>query len=501
MNTREIVLSAKEIVKTYPGVVALDHVSLELERGSVLGLVGENGAGKSTLINVLTAVTQPDAGSIWVEGKERHFKTPQDAFDCGISVVHQERNLISTFKVYENICFGEISSEPRGFKNDRAMLQRAREVIRELQLNIDPMDEVTRLSAAQLQMVEIARALVNQSSILLLDEPSASLSLKETEVLLDLIRKLKSQGVSIIYISHKLEEIRAVCDQVLVLRDGKNVGCRSPIDEITVEEMIVRMVGRESATKRAEVRAIGSEPMLELKRYASELSPKANNLRLMKGEILGLYGLVGSGRTELLKSVVGFAKRSTGEILIAGRPVHIPNYASAMQAQGIYYLSENRKEEGLFLSQSIARNISITSLKHVRGRSGLISPKREWDLAEKYRALLGVKMASPKQEVMSLSGGNQQKVCLARCLEVEPRIIIFDEPTVGIDVKTKSEIYDLIFELAEAAVSVIVISSDMTEIVHVADRILTMSGGVVVSEHLNSHDYAEMSGRLMASIV
>lgn len=506
MNTgkgnHEYVLEFDNVTKVFPGVKALDGVSLNLKRGEVLALVGENGAGKSTLINCITGVLKPDAGEIRVDGTPVAMKNPQVAVDKGISVVHQERNLIPTFDVAENIFFDKICGKSTKIVNRKWMHEHAAPLLERVKLNIAPFTGIENLSSAQKQLIEIARALSINSHILLLDEPTASISINEANMLLEIIDELRKQGVAIIYVSHKLEEIFAIADRVRVIRDGKGVGEAVPVDHLTRDKLIEMMVGsRELMQSFPSYDRDGVSFVFEAEEITSKMNNFPATFNLKKGEILGWYGLVGAGRTELAREIIGIDPVRKGTIRVNGKETRISSYKEAIKKHGIYYISENRKEEGLFLMHSIATNISAVDLKKIKNRVGLNSYKKEKELAGKYAELVNIKMRALGDPVFSLSGGNQQKVCVAKCLITEPEIIIADEPTVGIDVKTKAEIHKLLYDLSRQGKSVILISSDLRELIHIAERILVFRRGSIVSNLENSKDYDETSAKVMDAIL
>jgi ribose transport system ATP-binding protein len=369
-------------------------------------------------------------------------------------------------------------------------------------LSISPSHRVESLSPAQKQLIEIARALSLNARILLLDEPTASISLNEADALLKTIRRLKQQGVSILYVTHKLEEVYEICDSVTVLRDGKNAAPTSPLSELTRDQLITRMIGRSHSNAPLPGRSEREQsPVLEVTGLQSAHSPIPASFSLAKGEILGWYGLVGSGRTELARAVIGADKPTGGIVRLKGQEVRIASVASALRRWRIGYISENRQEEGLFLAHPIARNVAVTIWNRLRQAIGLLDLKAERKAAEDYRAALGIKMTSPRQTVGNLSGGNQQKVSVAKWLAARPEILIIDEPTVGIDVGTKYELHQLIWKLAEEGMSIILISSDMPEIVRLADRILVFRANRIVADLPNDRDYDGMSHAIMSRIV
>jgi len=498
----QYVLELENITKTFPGVKALDNVNLNLKPGEVLALVGENGAGKSTLINCISGVLMPDSGEIRINGEPVAMKTAQISSNYGISVVHQERNLIPTFDVAENIFFSKICGKTTKIVDKNWMHEHAKPLLERVRLDLQPSDDVEDLSSAQKQLIEIARALSINSHILLLDEPTASISINETKMLLDIIRDLRQEGVAIIYVSHKLEEIFAIADRVKVIRDGKSVGDAVPIEELTRDMLIEMMVGSREMIQTFPTHDRSDAPVvLEANQIISKSNLCPATFSLRKGEILGWYGLVGSGRTELAREIIGIDPIRKGELKINGKKCRIRSYKEAFEQHRIYYLSENRKEEGLFLMHSISTNISIVALDQIKNRAKFNSFEKEKHMALDYAKRIQIKMSSPDDLVSSLSGGNQQKVCIARCLITEPEIIIIDEPTVGIDIKTKAEIHKLIYNLSQEGKSIILISSDLAELIQIAERIQVFRNGQIVGELANAKDYDSMSAQVMDLIL
>jgi len=501
-NEKKAVLEMSNISKSFPGVKALDHVSFFMEEGEIHALMGENGAGKSTLIKIISGVHTADEGSMKVFGEEMVFQSPRHAFSKGISVVHQERNLVPTFTVAENILLERIAENTFQKVRWNKIFDDAVEFMEMVGLEISPYQYVENISAGQKQLIEIARALSLRARIILLDEPTASLSLKEAEHLIETIRKLKIQGVSFMYVSHKLEEVFEIADCVTVLRDGRNAGPSKLISEIDRAGLIEMMVGRNQDTKMFSDRdRTDREVVLEVRNFRSKKSPKANSFKLHNGEILGWYGLVGAGRTELVKGIIGADKEVKGEIFLKGKRIKIRTVEEALKKANIVYVSENRQEEGLFLQHPITRNIAASIWSRLRNRMGLLNIKEENRLAEEYKLKLDIRTPSIHQLSGNLSGGNKQKVCISKGLCTKPEIIIFDEPTVGIDIKTKAEIHELIRKLADEGISIIVISSDMPEIVQLVDRMIVFKDGEIKGELHNTKDYEVISHKIMDSIV
>ncbi len=494
-------LLISKISKAFPGVQALNEVNLTLTGGTVHALLGENGAGKSTLIKIITGVYVSDSGSLKVRGEEKSFQNPIESTNAGIAVVHQERNLIPEFSVEENIT---LHNPPLKFgiidRNERTRL--AKQALQTLGFEINLNERVKNLSVAQMQLVEIAKALVTNAKIILLDEPTASITGSETSKLFDVIKRLKSQGTAILFVSHKLEEVYEICDTVTVLRDGVSVLESKPLADYKQGEIVDLMVGRHLAERKAETRKVdrATTSVVELKNVNTSLGHRNISLSLYSGEVLGMYGLVGAGRSELARSILGLHEVTSGQILINGKEVKIKNFTEALHKHRIGYVTENRKEEGLFLDFPVRKNISVTILARILQRFSVINPKKEESIATKYVDRLGIKVVDNDQLALTLSGGNQQKVSVSKWLAAETKILIIDEPTVGVDVRTKASFHELITELANEGLSIILISSDLAEMVAVADRILVMRRYEFVGDLDNSKDYQSMSRSIMNTI-
>jgi len=494
-------LLIQKVSKEFPGVLALNEVNLTLTGGTVHALLGENGAGKSTLIKIITGVYLADSGSMKVNGQEKSFNNPIESTEAGIAVVHQERNLIPEFSVEENIT---LHNPPLKFGIiDRAERTRlAKQALQTLGFEIDLNERVKNLSVAQMQLVEIAKALVTNAKIILLDEPTASITGSETRKLFDVIRKLKDQGTAVLFVSHKLEEVYEICDTVTVLRDGVSVLESKSLSEFKQGEIVDLMVGRHLAERKNVIRKIdrSKKPVIELKNLSTALGHRNINLSLYPGEVLGMYGLVGAGRSELARSILGLHAVTNGQILLNGAEVKIKNFRDALHKFRIGYVTENRKEEGLFLDFPVRKNISVTILSKILQKLSVINPKKEDDVASKYVDRLGIKVVDNNQLALTLSGGNQQKVSVSKWLAAETKILVIDEPTVGVDVRTKASFHELITQLADEGLSIILISSDLAEMVAVADRILVMRRYELVGDLDNSKDYQNMSRSIMNSI-
>ncbi|TMF09282.1 MAG: sugar ABC transporter ATP-binding protein [Chloroflexi bacterium] len=495
-----VVLEAAGIRKQFPGVVALDDVSLRLRSGEIQALVGENGAGKSTLIKILTGVYQPDAGSVTIDGAPVRFGSARDALKAGISVVHQEHNLIPQFTVAENILLERIPTRLPQLVDYAAIYREARPWMKTVGLDMPATRSVSALSAAQMQLVEIAKALSLQARILLLDEPTAAITPHETGYLFRVLRELRAQGVAVVFVSHKLEEVFELADRVTVLRDGRNTALDHEIKGLTQDQMVTYMIGRSDVLAQLPARPARGEPVLEVRDLATEAGARGITFSLHRGEILGLYGLVGAGRTELAKAIIGELKVTGGDVLVRGRSARIRDLRDALARHRIGYVSENRKEEGLILLHSVLTNMSITIWRRLRLFGQWIRRSSETAAVMPLVKQLDVRAHSLAQQVGTLSGGNQQKVSLGKWLAADVEILIIDEPTIGIDIKTKNALHELIWNLAANGKAIMVISSDMPEIVRLADRILIMRNHRLVGDISNSHDYEEVSAAIMSRL-
>ena len=487
-------LEVRHVTKVYPGVVALDDVSFDVEKGEILALIGENGAGKSTVIKTISGAIQPEKGSIVIDGKEFNKLTPALAKENGIGVVYQEFNLVPSLSVMENIFLGDRVGKRRGLPDFKEMKRRSEEILHDLGVQIDPMTQVQMLSTAQMQIVEIAKALVKNCKLLIMDEPTASIPMAEVSNMFRIVRRLKEKGVSIIYISHRLEELFELCDRVTVFRDGKYV-VTCNVADITKKDLIRYMIGRELTEKFPERHVQIGEPVLEVR----DLTGNGDfhiNLELRKGEILGLAGLVGAGRTELAKMICGDVKPDSGEIRVKGKAMHASSVADVVD-HGVGLIPEDRKQEGAFLQYSIEWNIPVMSLRQ-NSTYGLLHFKMLDELVQTYTHTLDIKTPTVKQTVSNLSGGNQQKVVVAKVLAAQNDILIFDEPTRGIDVGAKQEIYKLMNSLVENGKSILMISSEMEEMLGMSDRIVVLHEGRVSGE-LSKNEFSQESVLELAS--
>ena len=467
----------QNISKGFPGVKALDEVNIEVFEGEVIALAGENGAGKSTLMKILGGVYQPDSGEILVDGSSVSIRNVNDSAKYGIGFVHQELNVLDNLTVAENVFLGR---EPKkfGFLVDRKKLNDDAAIyLRRLGLEISPKLPLDELSIAEQQMVEIAKALSLNAKILILDEPTSSLTLTETEMLLSVIKELRNQGVSIIYISHRLGEIKEIADRVMTLRDGKNAGVLKK-DEINHDAIVKQMVGRDIVRFNRPQNEIEQSTMFEVENLRTTRYPnKSVSFKINKGEVVGFAGLVGAGRSEAAQSIFGVDPNLSGKISIEGKPTKISNSNDAIK-NGIFLVPEDRRNTGLILDFAIRENITLASLEKFT-KTGLISKKAENIVSKEMCQKLNVKTPSVDTNVGNLSGGNQQKVVLAKWLSLDPKLLIFDEPTRGIDVGAKSEIYQLMRDLAQKGVAIMMISSDMEEILGESDRIAVMHEGSI----------------------
>ena len=487
-------LEMQEIKKAFGGVKALDGVSLNLEEGETLALLGENGSGKSTLMTILSGIYRMDSGKILLDGQEAHIREPLDAKRLGIGIVHQEISLVDELSIVDNIFLGSELCRG-GFMNSREMLEKAQRTLDEFHMHLPATTEVSKLSVAQKQMVEIAKASFFNARILILDEPTAALTDEEVEVLFQQMRRLKQKKVSIIFISHRLGEVMSICDRITILRDGKYIGTEQ-IREVTQEKIIYMMVGRD--LKGLDYTPpTGGEPILEARHLCNEYL-KDVSFELRRGEILGIAGLVGPRRTELARAIFGIDKLRSGELFLRGKPVKIHSPRAAI-ALGMGMVPEDRKGTGLIMEQTISFNVTLLVLKKfIRGI--YVNKRKEEAIADQYANVLSIKMSGTGQPCENLSGGNQQKVVVGKWLAKDADILIFDEPTRGIDVGTKEEIYMLIRRLADQGVSIIMISSEMREIVDLSSRVLVMHEGRLVGTLQRTGDTDEDRLKLQEQI-
>lgn len=471
------ILTLKNITKEFPGVKALDDVTINIERGTIHGLVGENGAGKSTLIKILAGIYQPNKGEIILDGKPCRFNSPIEARRAGISVVHQEIKLAEPLSVAENMFLGNVQLK-NGLVDWKGMRRRAREIVEDLGMDIDINAQVSSLTVAKKQIVEIMHAINNNSRILIMDEPSAVLTDRELEVMFRIVKQLRDKGITIIYISHRLDEIFGLCSNVSVLRDGRHIDT-IPVASVDRQGLINMMVGREMGQEYPkEVGNVGGT-ILEVKNLSRGILQDIS-FEVKSGEVFGISGLVGAGRTELARAILGIDKPESGEVYVRGKKVHYRTFADAIR-DGLGMIPEDRKLQGLVQIMSVKRNTTLVNMKRVL-RAGVISSSLEEKLSKEYADKLHVVTPSMETEVQYLSGGNQQKVVIAKWLFQNSEILFLDEPTRGIDVGAKAEIYRLINRMAKEGKTIIMISSEMPELLGMCDRIMVMHEGHKMGE-------------------
>lgn len=470
------VLEMKNITKAFPGVLALDNVSFRAMKGKVMALLGENGAGKSTLMKILSGVYPRTGGEIYLNGEKIDFDTPRDAQEKGIAIIHQELNLIPELTIGENIFLGREPLSNLRKINWTKLYKEASELLKTLNIDEDPRKKVSSLSIGKQQMVEIAKALSLDAEIIIMDEPTDALTDKETESLFKVIKSLRDRGKSIIYISHRLKEIFEICDYVTVLRDGQFIG-EKPVEEITEDTLIEMMVGRKLTEQYPRLERKKGNKILEVKKLSNEHIKNAS-FDLYEGEILGIAGLMGSGRSELAKTIYGAMNTQEGEIILGEKSLSIKSEGDAIK-NGISYVSEDRKKNGLVLGMNVKENMSLSALGEYSSSLGILDRKREDEETSSYVEKMSIKTPSLKQIVKNLSGGNQQKVSISKSLMIKPKVLILDEPTRGVDVGAKKEIYDLMNEFKKQGMAIIMISSEIPEILGMSDRVLVMHDGTV----------------------
>ena len=484
-----IILEAKNITKNFSGVKALDEVNFQLEAGKVTALIGENGAGKSTLLKIMSGIHTEYQGTIHVNDRIVQFSSPREALDKGISIIHQELNLIPYLTIAQNIFLGRELTTKLGLLDRERMNQQTSVLLRQLKLDIAPTTMVSELKVGQQQIVEIAKTLLTESHIVFMDEPTSAIGEQEVELLFQIINQLKSEGKSVVYISHKLDELYAIADLYVVLRDGKLVG-KGNMKNVSRKELINMMAGREIGQKKKVKIELKQEEVLKVENlnvfHAGNSGRKVLSdisFNLHKGEILGLYGLMGAGRTELLTSLFGLRSSSiTGSILIEGKEQFFKSPKDAIKA-GLALVPEDRKREGIIPEMTVAENMSLTVLGSIL-KWGMLNRKLETSLYQKYRSSLNIKSQSPSQKINTLSGGNQQKLVMAKWMERSPKILLLDEPSRGIDINAKNELYELITQLATSGISVIIASSEIPEILAVSHRILVLAEGSLTANFM-----------------
>lgn len=473
------------VCKYFPGVKALDNVTFDIIKGEIHAIVGENGAGKSTLMNILCGSYTPTSGRIVYEEEEVQFSCSKDAQEIGIAMIHQELSLSGALSIAENIFQGRLPKNRFGLIHYKRLFEESKRLMNEVGLeSLSPDTLVRDINVSQQQQVEIAKALSYNAKLLIMDEPTSALTPNEAQLLHDIMRKLKRTGITMVYISHKLDEIMEISDRVSVFRDGQYIET-IPTKEISMDKMISSMVGREFVKIDARTSHMkdyqNALPILEVENLKVGHKVKDVSFKLYKGEVLGLTGLVGSGRSEVLQAVFGGDKRDSGKILVNGKELKINNSKEAIE-HGLGLVAEGRKQQSLFLKLSVKDNMSLVNLKAMRSSIGLISSKQEKNKVDEFIKKLNIKTPNRNQKIVNLSGGNQQKAIIARWLLNKPEILFLDEPTQGIDVGAKKEIYNIIDLLASQGVSIIVVSSEMQEILSLCDRILVMHEGRITGE-------------------
>lgn len=498
-------LILKNISKSFPGVKALDDISVDFKEGEIHALLGENGAGKSTLMKIVCGVYQPDKGEVWLDDTQLKLKNYGDAVENHISIVNQEINLIPNSSIAENIVLDKMGKFTKyGFVDWKKVNETAKIYMERVGLDLDPTTSVQNLSAAHKQMIQIAKALSSEAKVLMLDEPTSSLTQYEADILFDILRKLRDEGVIMIFVSHKLDEVQMIADRVTVFRDGKLMGT-DDIAHMSRDRIVKMMIGRESSYQyRGRLDAENNEIALEAVNICSKHHDfKDLSFYVRKGEILGFYGLVGSGRTELVRTVLGIDKITSGVVKLYGKEIKLTDFGKSLHKYKIGYVTENRKEEGLFLNDTVKMNICINSLTDFYFSKGLplIKSENEYKSAQKYVDKLEIKTPKLDTKASSLSGGNQQKISIAKWLCAECDVIIIDEPTVGVDIGAKEYIHQLIWDLAaKEKKAVILISSDMNEIISLSRRMLIFKEKKIVDELKSEEFFARPGSEISATI-
>lgn len=473
------ILHVNNIKKNFGKIRALKGVSLSVHEGEIISLIGENGAGKSTLMNVMTGIYQPDGGGIFLGENQVKFTTPMDAIKKGICIVHQEIANCPNISVAENIFISDIVGNSKHFVDYNKLNKDAADILSTFDSKIDPKAKVSTLSISEQQIVEIAKALSSNPKVIIFDEPTSSLTKEETEKLLKIIFELRDKGLGILYISHRMEEVFTLSDTVVVLRDGEYIDTK-PIDEVNNDWIVKKMTGRSIEDYYPPKNNKAGKPILEAEGLSDEKRFNNVSFQLKGNEILGFYGLIGAGRSEVMKSLVGARKKKSGEIKFKGKQVDFKKYKQAID-KGIIYLTEDRKKEGLFLDFDICKNMSLLNLDKISSKIFTNKIKERIE-AEKFSKEMNVKSSGLEQIVRTLSGGNQQKIMIAKALSVNPSVIILDEPTRGIDVGAKTEIYQTLRRLSDSGVGIIIISSELSEIIGLCDKVCVMYEGNIAGE-------------------
>lgn len=479
----DCIVQMQGVSKSFPGVKALDNVDFLLKKGEVLALLGENGAGKSTLMKILSGVYQRDEGAVSVFGKDIEVNlTPRKAQDLGITIIHQELNMCQHLTVAENIFLGRELRTRDGRLDDKAMNQAAERVLQRLRIDIRAADVVGNLQLSKRQMVEIARALSTDARVLIMDEPTSALTAREIQDLFQIIRQLRGEGRSIIYISHRLEELQHIVDRVMILRDGRHIRTMAWQDT-SLSEIISLMVGRDIHEKFPRVESLRGREIFEVQGLTAGRLVRDVSLTLYEGEILGISGLIGAGRTETTRAIVGVDPKDSGRLILDGKEIKISKPMDAIR-QGVVLVPEDRKRDGLCVKLSVSSNIELPNLDIVSSSTGLVRVRQVAEMVKKAISDLSIRLPGPHVDAASLSGGNQQKVVVGKWLARNSRVVIFDEPTRGIDVAAKIEIYHLMNQLKQQGIGVMFISSEMLEVLGIADRIVVMCDGRITGELL-----------------
>lgn len=499
-SQQDVVLSIQGMSKTFGRNRVLDHINLELHRGSIMGLMGENGAGKSTMMKCLFGTYQKDEGTIVLDGREISFSGPKDALENGIAMVHQELNQCLERNVVDNLFLGRYPVNSMGMVDEGRMRKEANDLFRRLGMTVNLTQPMRTMSVSQRQMVEIAKAISYNAKVIVLDEPTSSLMAQEVEKLFQMMRKLREEGISLIYISHKMDEIFDICDEVSVLRDG-NLVMTKPTSETNMNELISAMVGRSLDNRFPPVDNEPGEPVLKIQSLSTKYEPHLQDItfEVRRGEVFGLYGLVGAGRTELLETIFGIRTRAAGRVYFRDRLMNFSNARDAMD-HGFALITEERKANGLFLKGDLTFNTTIANLEQYK-RGPALSNEKMVRATNKEIKTMNTKCIGPDDLISSLSGGNQQKVIFGKWLERYPQVFLMDEPTRGIDVGAKYEIYELIIEMAKHGTTVIVVSSEMPEILGITNRIGVMSNGhlsgIVETKSTNQEELLRLSAKYL----
>ncbi len=472
-------IEMKNIHKSFGTNRVLAGVDFDLREGEVHALMGENGAGKSTLMNILTGLHSRDEGTIVIDGQETYFGSPKEAEEKGIAFIHQELNIWPEMTVLDNLFIGKEPTSGLGFLNMKQMKALAKEQFGKLSVTIPLTQEAGECSVGQQQMIEIAKALMTKAKVIIMDEPTAALTEREIEKLFEVIRSLKKEGVSIVYISHRMEEIFTICDRITVMRDGKSVDTK-PIPDTNFDEVVRKMVGRELTERYPARHPVPGDVVLEVKNISSKGKFENVSFSVRAGEIVGMSGLMGAGRTEMMRAIFGLDPLDSGEIWVRGKKVNIRKPDDAVK-HGIGFITEDRKDEGLVLDFSVRENMALTNLFSFSSK-GFISAKKELDFVDTLTKRLQIKTHTTETPARNLSGGNQQKVVIAKWIGIGPSVLILDEPTRGVDVGAKREIYQLMNELTERGVAILMVSSELPEVLGMSDRILVVHEGRISGE-------------------